>query len=107
MALITTQRITTNGTAPTFGAAQSGDTAETGPRVFMVVRNADAVDPRTVTIAGQGDLETGDPYPDKEYTVPAEGEVWIPLLPVYRNEDGEAEISYDDTTDVTRAVVEI
>ncbi|WP_119728339.1 hypothetical protein [Thermomonospora amylolytica] len=107
MALISTHTIDTDGTAPAFAAAAAGDTAETGNRVFLIVRNAHASEARTVTIAGQGDLETGDPYPDKAYSVAAQGERWIPLLPIYRNENGQAELSYSSTADLTRAVVRI
>lgn len=107
MALITTHTIDTDGTAPTFGAAASGDTAETGPRVFLVVKNTDAatVD---VTIASQITLASGDAYPAKVYTVAATtGENWIPLIADYGNDSKEAEISYEATANVTRAVVKI
>jgi hypothetical protein len=106
MALIATHAITTQGTAPTFAAAAADDTASTGPRVFLVVRNDDASS-KTVTIAGQGTLESGAAYPDRSYTVAAGAEAWVPLLAVYRNEDSVAEISYSATTSVTRAVVSI
>ncbi|TQN30613.1 hypothetical protein FHX37_0495 [Haloactinospora alba] len=106
MALITTHTISTDGGAPTFGAADNADTAETGSTNVLVVKNASAssVD---VTIAGQGTLASGADYPDRVYTVAASEEAWIPLLSVYRNVDGEAELSYEATADVTRAVVRL
>lgn len=106
MALITTHTISAAGTAPTFGAAAADDTAETGVRKILVVRNGSASSV-TVTLSGQGSLPTGVDYPDREYTVDASGEAWIPLLAVYRNDDGVAEVGYSATADVTRAVVEV
>lgn len=107
MALIATHEITNAGTAPTFAAAAAGDTAETGTRVFLVVKNANTTTTRDVTIAGQGNLESGDPYPDKVYTVPTSDEIWVPMLQVYRDENGQAVITYSTVTDLTRAVVRI
>lgn len=107
MALITTHTITNAGTAPTFGAAALSDTAEVGARTFLVCKNTDVAS-RTVTITGQRTLESGDTYPDKVYTLAANtGEQWIPLLDVYRNDDGYAELVWSDVTGVTRAVVTI
>lgn len=108
MALVTSHVISTAGTSPTLGAAVAGDQAQTGRAYFLVVRNSHASAPRTVTLATPGNLETGDAYPDKEYTVAATGgEVWIPLLDVYRDPvTGYAEITYSDAAaDLTRAVV--
>ncbi len=109
MAVLTTQEIDTAGTAPTFtAAATGGDEAETGTRVFLVVKNANAGSTRDVTIAGQGVLETGDAYPDKVYTVPISGEVWVPLLGVYRDSTtGRAAITYSTEVDLTVAAVKI
>lgn len=106
MALITTHVIDTDGGAPAFAAAAVDDTAETGARTVLVVKNDDAA-PMTVTLAGQGVLESGADYPDRDYPVAAGAEAWIPLLSVYRNIDGHAEIAYTSTTSVTRAVVRV
>lgn len=106
MALISTHTISTDGTPPTFDAAASGDTAETGSRHFLVVKNGDTSS-KDVTISGQGTLESGDAYPDKVYSVAASDEAWIPLLSVYRDENNEAVLAYSDTTSVTRAVVKV
>lgn len=105
MALITTHTVTVAGTAPTYGAAAAADTAECGSRTYLICRNASGstVD---VTVAGQGLLPSGADFPDRVYTLAATtGELWIPLIAQYRNEDGVAEISWESTTSVTRAVV--
>jgi hypothetical protein len=103
---IATHTLSIAGTAPTFAAAAAGDTAECGSGVFLVVKNTDAA-PMTVTVATPGTLETGDAYPDKQYTVAAtNGERWIPMLPLYRDPtDRLAHLTYSATTNVTRAVV--
>lgn len=105
MALISSFSPSIAGTAPTYGNAASGDTAEVGAGLWLVVRNDDAAS-KTVTIATPGLLTTGDPYPDKAYTVAAGGEAWIPLIADYRDpSDGLAHITWSATTSVTRAVV--
>ncbi len=108
MAILTTQEVTTTGTAPTFVAAASGgDSGETGARKILVVKNANASS-RTVTIAVPGTLETGDAYPDRQYTVPATDEIWVPLKSIYRDPtSGLAEITYSTEVDLTVAVVEV
>lgn len=107
MALIPTQVLDVGtGTAPSFAAAAAGDTAECDPANTLIVRNggAGAV---TVTIATPGVLGTGDPYPDKAYSVAAGGERWIPLINDFRDpaNNGQAVLTYSGTTSVTRAVV--
>lgn len=106
MALITTFTPTVAGTAPTFSAAASGDTAKCGTGYWLVAKNTNVAS-RTVTIAVPGNLATGDAYPDKVYTLAADtGEQWIPLLREYADPtDGEAHLTWSATTGVTRAVV--
>lgn len=107
MALIATQTLSVAGTAPTFAACAALDTCEIGDGVsrFLEVRNGDASS-HTVTIATPATLATGDAYPDKVYTVPATGEVRIPLIKDYRDAtDGYAHLTYSATTSMTRAVV--
>lgn len=106
MAEITPFTVVKTGGKPTFGNAAAGDTAKTGSGYTLIVRNGSGA-PITVTIAVPGNLETGDAYPDKAYTVAATtGEEWIPLYDVYRDPtDGLAHITYSATTTVTRAVV--
>lgn len=106
MAALSTQEITPAGTAPTFDPASAGgDDAETGNRVTLVVKNSDGAATHDVTLATPGNLETGEAYPDRTYTVPISGEVWVPLLNVYRDDDGRAQITYSDETNLTVAVV--
>jgi hypothetical protein len=107
MALISTHAVVVAGTAPTFAAAASGDTARVGDGLVLVVKNDD-VSSKTVTITVPGTLPTGDAYPDKVYTVNASAEAWIPLLDEYGDPDtGQAAIAYSATTSVTRAVVRV
>jgi hypothetical protein len=108
MALIPTQALVVAGTAPTYAAAASGDTARVGLHMYLIVKNASG-SPVTVTLAVPGNLPTGDAYPDKAYTVAATtGERWIPLLKEYGDVSisGQVAITYSGTTSVTRAVIQ-
>jgi hypothetical protein len=98
--------VTAAGTPPPFGAAASDDTAPTGARTFLVVRNGGG-SAITVTLTPDRLLETGVPYPAREYEVADGEEAWIPLLALYRGADGVAELDWSTETDVTRAVVSI
>lgn len=106
MALISTQVVALDGTAPTFAAAAAGDTARTGAGLTLIVKNASG-SPVTVTLTTPGNLATGDAVPDKVYSVAATtGERWIPLLEAYADPvTGQAAIAYSATASVTRAVV--
>lgn len=107
MALIPTQLLNVaTGTAPTFAAAAAGDTAEVDPANTLVVKNASGAG-ITLTLVTPGTLATGDAYPDKTYTVPAAGEVWVPLVDAFRDTsiNGQATVNYSATASVTRAVV--
>ena len=106
MALIPTFQPTVSGTAPTFAAAASGDTAKCGSGYWLIAKNTDVAS-RTITVTVPGNLATGDAYPDKVYTLAANtGEQWIPLLREYADAtDGEAHLTYSATAGVTRAVV--
>jgi len=107
MALIPTQLLDVGtGTAPTFAAAAAGDTAEVDPANTLIVKNGSA-SAVTVTVVTPGTLTTGDPYPDKAYSVAAGGERWIPLIDAFRDpaNNGQAAITYSATASVTRAVV--
>jgi hypothetical protein len=104
MALIPTSTLSVAGTGPGFLPAAAGDTAPIGDRLWLEVRNGAGAS-MTVTLAAHRQLETGGALPDKVYTVPAGGEVRIPLLAAYTDTDGLAHISYSSITTVTRAVV--
>jgi hypothetical protein len=106
MALITTSTPSVAGTAPSFTAAASGDTARCGSGYWLVAKNTNVAS-RTVTVVVPGNLATGDAYPDKVYTLAADtGEVWVPLLREYADpSDGLAHLTWSATAGVTRAVV--
>jgi hypothetical protein len=109
MALIATFSPTVTGTAPTFAAAASGDTARPGIHAVLVVKNTNAAT-RDITIKYPGTLPSGDAIPDKVYTIAATtGELWIPLLEEYADPatSGQVVITYSATTNVTRAVVRL
>lgn len=107
MALIPTSTVSVAGTGPTFAPAAAGDTAPIGDRLWLEVRNGAGAS-MTVTLAAHRQLEYGGALPDKVYTVPASGEVRVPLLAAYTDgTDGLAHITYSSTTTVTRAVVRV
>lgn len=106
MALIATQAVKLDGTAPTFAAAAANDTARVGSGLTLVVKNGSGVSVN-VTLTTPGNLATGDEIPDKVYAVAAGAERWIPLLKIYADPTtGNAAIAYSATTSVTRAVVQ-
>jgi hypothetical protein len=105
---LTTHNISYAGTAPTFGEAAASDTAEigNGHNTFVVYRNGNASS-RTVDVVAPGNLDYGPPKPDPSYTLPGNGELWIPLRKDYDPGDGtgRATLNLDVTTDVEVAVV--
>lgn len=108
MAEIPTHFVTIAGTAPTLGAAASGDTAPVGPGYFLYAKNTNGAS-RTITITYPGTLPSGDAIPDKVYTLIATtGEQWIPLLAEYRDPTtGQAAIAWEATAGVTRVVIKV
>lgn len=103
VALITTFSPAVAGTPPTYGAAAAGDTVR--PGTTLVVKNGSASS-ITATLVTPGNLRTGDAYPDKQYTVAAGAEAWIPVLSDYADPtDGLARVNWSATTSVTRAAV--
>src|SRR3972149_6321975 len=105
MAALTTQNIAYAGTAPTFGAASTSDTAEVGPNRFVVYKNTGTIKVLTVVLPA-----TLTPYTqsnnDVVYSLAATtGELWIPLHPDYDSGSGRATITLDSATAVTVAVV--
>jgi hypothetical protein len=73
----------------------------------LIVKNASGAS-ITVTIVTQGNLPSGDVYPDKAYTVAAGGESWIPVdLPDYKQPSapGTAAVTFSSVTSVTAAAV--
>lgn len=109
MAALTTQNIVAAGTAPTFGAASTSDTAEVGNGVntFAVYKNTDA-STEDITVVIPGTLVSGDAFPDKVYTIAANtGELWIPLRKEYDAADGTGRctITMTSATGITVAIV--
>lgn len=108
MADLTTQNIVYAGTAPTFVAAAASDTAEVGPRRFIVYKNTNAT-ARTVEVQ----VPSTTPYAgqitdnDVTYTLAGTtGELWIPLHSDYNTGTGRATITVSPAvTNVTCAVV--
>ncbi len=99
------QKIVIAGTAPTFAAPTSSDTAPMGS--LLVVKNGSGAS-ITVTIATVGTLPTGDDYPDKAYTIAAAAERWIPVgQEAYRKVDGSgnAGLTFSATASVTAAAI--
>lgn len=110
MAALTTFPLVIAGTAPTFVAASTSDTAEygSGSNTFAVYKNGDA-GPHTVTITVPGNTSYGQPNPDPAYVVAAGGERWIPLKTEYANgvNLGRATLTLDGATSVTVAIVRV
>ncbi|MFE7797061.1 hypothetical protein [Nocardia sp. NPDC057440] len=109
MAALSTFSLTNAGTAPTFAAATTSDTAQVGNggNVFVVYKNTDA-SPKTVTVTVAGSTDYGQPNPDPQYTVAATtGEVWIPMRKEYNDGTGRAALTLSNATGVTVAVVKV
>lgn len=107
MALIPISTLSVAGIGPAFVAAAAGDTAQIDPRLWLEVRNGSGSS-ITVTVSAFRQLETGGALPDKVYTVPAGGEVRIPMLAAFASTvDGLAHVAYSSLTTVTRAVVRV
>lgn len=105
MAQITTYTASVNGGNFALGNAAAGDTAACGNGEKLIVQNSSGASV-TVTIAVPGNLATGDPYPDKQYTIPV-GQMWVlPLYQIYADPaDGLAHITWGATASVTRGVL--
>lgn len=93
-----------SGAAPAFAAPAASDKTEVG--AVLIVKNGSAA-AVTVTLVTPGNLDTGDAYPDKTYSVPAGGEFWIPVLAVYRGTDGLAAVNFSAVASVTVAAVRL
>lgn len=109
MAALTTQNIVAAGTAPTFGAASTSDTAEVGngTNTFAVYKNSDA-STEDITVVVPGNTSYGEPNPDVTLTIGANtGELWIPLRKEYDAADGTGRctITMASATGVTVAIV--
>lgn len=110
MAVLTPQLLVPTGLSPSFvAAAATGDIFPNDDRTFVVVKNGDASS-HTVTIAkqrnvakeGYGTITLSD---ISVVVPPTSGEVWIAVPPGQYNASGQAQMTYDDVTSVTVAVV--
>lgn len=109
MAALTTQNIVNAGTAPTFVAASTSDTAEigSGGDTFVVYKNTDA-STEVITVVAPGNTSYGQANPDPQLTIGAtNGELWIPMRKAYDPGDGtnRATLTMASTTGITVAVV--
>lgn len=106
MAALAIQNIVDTGTAPTFGAASTSDTAEigNGQNTFLVYKNSGATE--DITVAVPGNTFFGIAEPDNVMTLPASpGELWIPLRKEYSDGSGSATVTMGDATGITVALV--
>lgn len=109
MAALSTQNLVNAGTAPTFAAAASSDTAPVGNGIntFAVYKNTDS-NPKTITITVAGNTDYGQPNPDPALTLAATtGELWIPLRKVYGDDTGRATLAVTGTGGVTGVTVAV
>lgn len=109
MAALTTQNIVNAGTAPTFVAASTSDTAEVGngTNTFAVYKNTDA-STEVITVVVPGTNSYGQANPDPALTIAATtGELWIPLRKEYDAADGTGRctITMASATGITVAIV--
>lgn len=100
MAALTVQHLVDAATKPTFAAPALADTADygNGKNTFLVYKNTDASNVKTVTLVVAGNNVYGQPNPDPAYTVgTVTGEVWIPL----RKELDDGNLTNTVTTAIT------
>jgi hypothetical protein len=103
MAALTTQNIVDAGTAPTFAAAATSDTAEIGT-------GTNTSNAKTITITVPGNTSYGEPNPDPVLNLGANtGELLIPLRKLYDAGDGtgRATLTVGGTGGVTGVTVSV
>lgn len=97
------QTVKLAGTKPTFAKPAASDTVPRNSVLIVKNESASSVD---VTFLTEGQLPTGDDFPDKVYSVAAAGEVWLPVLREYDRKDGtDPQVTFSATTSVTAAAV--
>lgn len=113
MAALTTQNIVNAGTAPTFGAASTSDTAEVGNGVntYVHYKNTDA-STEAITVVVPGTNSYGQANPDVTLTIGANtGELLIPLRKEFEDAAvagvGRCTITMASATGITVAVVRL
>lgn len=105
MAALASQQLAVGGTAPTYTAVASGDTAATGNKRILHIRNRHTAT-ITATIITPGTVQ-GIGIADPQLAVTAGNDGFIPLDPVYAGADGRATINYDVVTATTSAVLDL
>lgn len=108
MADLATQVLGTSGAAPSTVAASASDTAEVGSggNTVAVYKNSTG-SPVDVTVITPATLGSGDPYPDKVVTVPANGEAWILLVKDYLDPDIPGRCTITGATGLNVSVVRV
>lgn len=110
MAAITVQNVTAETTlTPVFVAAsEGGDYFANSGTIMLYVKNAHAVDARTVTIHSQVDCNQGHEH-DLTVSVPESSERMVGFLSVGRFNDcaGRVQITYSSEANVTVAAISI
>lgn len=106
MADLNAEQVQVTGTDPTYNAAAAGgDTVPTGDDIYVHVKNDDTAS-HTVTVVTPGTV-AGQAIGDVAVAVPA-GEARF-IGPITRehfgNADARADLTYDDVTAVTLAVL--
>lgn len=96
------------GTTVTYTAASAGgDRLPVGGNVLLHVRNASA-GAVTVTLDATGAVFNGQSVPDTSVSVPASGDVFIPVTAEYTSaSDGLAAVTYSAVTSVTVAALAV
>lgn len=113
MAALTVSKVVDAGTKPSFVAASTSDTAPigTGLNTFMVYKNTDSTNLRTLTFVVPGTTATGDTPTQHVVSLPAvSGEVWVPLRKAYDDGTGNVTVNMTGTgapANVTVAVVQV
>lgn len=108
MAILNVQKITQAGIIPSFGAATAGgDVFDNGGEAYVHAKNGDTSD-KTVTITAQSPCDQGFLH-DINVTVSAGGEEILGPFPphFYNDQNGQVNVSYDNTTSLTLAIFQL
>jgi hypothetical protein len=107
--IATPKAVTADGVAPTINNAAAGDkVTNPGKGVWLNVRNGGAAS-MTLTITPPGKTGYGVANPPKVWTIPAAGEMDIPMLAAYGDpaDSGRVSLAWSATTTVTWAAKQI
>lgn len=107
--IATPAAITADGVSANYVAAAAGDkVASPGRGVFITVKNGDAAS-MTCQVTPPGKTSYGVALPSKTWTIPASGEMDIPMLAEYGDpsDSGRVALTWSSTTTVTWAAKRI